>query len=39
MDGSLIPGSAAACIPSMTIAALAERNLDTIVRSDLGTVF
>jgi cholesterol oxidase len=39
MDGSLIPGSAAACNPSMTIAALAERNLDTIVRSDLGTVF
>jgi cholesterol oxidase len=38
-DGSLIPGSAAACNPSMTIAALAERNLDTIVRSDLGTVF
>jgi cholesterol oxidase len=39
MDGSLIPGSAGACNPSMTIAALAERSLNTIVRSDLGTVF
>jgi cholesterol oxidase len=39
MDGSLIPGSTGACNPSMTIAALAERNLTTIVRKDLGTVF
>ncbi|HEY2695078.1 MAG TPA: GMC oxidoreductase [Pseudonocardiaceae bacterium] len=39
MDGSLIPGSTGACNPSMTIAALAERNLDTIVRTDLGKVF
>jgi len=39
MDGSLIPGSTAACNPSMTIAALAERNLDTIVRNDVGAVF
>jgi cholesterol oxidase len=39
MDGALIPGNTAACNPSMTIAALAERNLDTIVRTDVGTVF
>jgi cholesterol oxidase len=39
MDGSLIPGSAGACNPSMTIAALAERSLDTIVRTDIGTIF
>jgi cholesterol oxidase len=39
MDGSLIPGSTGACNPSMTIAALAERNLDTIVRTDLGSIF
>jgi cholesterol oxidase len=39
MDGSLIPGSTGACNPSMTIAALAERNLDVIVRTDLGTIF
>jgi cholesterol oxidase len=39
MDGSLIPGSAGACNPSMTIAALAERNLDKITRTDVGSVF
>jgi cholesterol oxidase len=39
MDGSLIPGSTAACNPSMTIAALAERNMRTIVLSDVGSVF
>jgi cholesterol oxidase len=39
MDGSLIPGSTGAANPSMTIAAVAERNLDVIVRSDVGTVF
>jgi cholesterol oxidase len=39
MDGSLIPGSTAACNPSMTIAALAERSMDTIIRDDVGTAF
>jgi cholesterol oxidase len=39
VDGSLIPGSTGACNPSMTIAALAERNVETIVRTDAGTVF
>lgn len=29
-DGALIPGSTGACNPSMTIAALAERNMDAI---------
>lgn len=38
LDGALIPGSTAACNPSMTIAAVAERALDRIVRSDVGTV-
>jgi cholesterol oxidase len=39
LDGALIPGSTAACNPSMTIAAVAERALDAIVRTDVGTVF
>jgi cholesterol oxidase len=39
MDGSLIPGSTGACNPSMTIAALAERNITTIIRKDVGPVF
>jgi cholesterol oxidase len=39
MDGSLIPGSAGACNPSMTIAAVAERNLDKITHTDVGSVF
>jgi cholesterol oxidase len=39
MDGSLIPGSTGACNPSMTIAALAERNIGTIISKDAGTVF
>lgn len=39
MDGALIPGSTGACNPSMTIAALAERNTDTVVAVDVGTVF
>lgn len=37
LDGALIPGSTAACNPSMTIAALAERALDRIVAEDVGT--
>lgn len=38
-DGALIPGSTGACNPSLTIAALAERNMDAVVRQDVGTVF
>ncbi|MFN8051406.1 MAG: GMC oxidoreductase [Acidimicrobiales bacterium] len=38
-DGALIPGSTACANPSLTIAALAERNMDEIVRRDIGTVF
>ncbi|MET0344107.1 MAG: GMC oxidoreductase [Polyangiales bacterium] len=36
LDGALIPGSTAACNPSMTIAAVAERALDFIVQNDIG---
>lgn len=39
MDGSLIPGSTACVNPSMTIAAVAERNISKIVKKDLGKVF
>ena len=35
MDGSLMPGSAATANPSLTIAALAERNIQTILTEDL----
>lgn len=38
LDGALMPGNTAACNPSMTIAALAERALDNIVARDLGTI-
>ena len=38
LDGALLPGSAAACNPSMTIAAVAERALRRIVRDDVGTL-
>lgn len=38
LDGALMPGNTAACNPSMTIAAVAERALDRIVRQDVGTV-
>lgn len=38
LDGALLPGSAGACNPSMTIAAVAERALDRIVRRDVGTL-
>ncbi len=37
LDGALLPGSAAACNPSMTIAAVAERAMDTVVAEDIGT--
>lgn len=39
LDGARIPGSTGACNPSMTIAALAEHSMATIVRDDIGTVF
>uniref|UniRef100_UPI0024561ABA GMC oxidoreductase n=1 Tax=Nocardia wallacei TaxID=480035 RepID=UPI0024561ABA len=38
LDGALMPGNTAACNPSMTIAAVAERALDHIVARDIGTV-
>lgn len=38
-DGALIPGSTACCNPSVTIAALAERNMEKVLREDLGRVF
>ncbi|MGV9408436.1 GMC oxidoreductase [Nocardia sp. NPDC003693] len=38
VDGALIPGTTAACNPSMTIAALAERALDNIVARDIGSL-
>lgn len=34
MDGSLLPGSCATANPSLTIAALAERNIETLLRED-----
>jgi cholesterol oxidase len=37
LDGALLPGTTAACNPSMTIAAVAERALDLIVAKDVGT--
>ena len=37
LDGSLMPGTTAACNPSMTIAAIAERALDDLVAHDVGT--
>lgn len=38
-DGALIPGSTACANPSLTIAALAERNIDAIIKADLDKVF
>ena len=38
IDGALIPGTTAACNPSLTIAAVAERALDDIVANDVGKV-
>ncbi|MFD4430651.1 GMC oxidoreductase [Nocardia sp. NPDC058497] len=38
LDGALMPGNTAACNPSMTIAAVAERALDNLVRTDVGTI-
>ncbi|MFM7068324.1 MAG: GMC oxidoreductase, partial [Actinomycetes bacterium] len=38
-DGALIPGSTGCVNPSLTIAALAERNIDHIVRNDVDVAF
>jgi cholesterol oxidase len=38
IDGALIPGTTGACNPSMTIAAVAERALDNLVKKDVGSV-
>ena len=38
MDGALLPGTSAACNPSMTIAAVAERAMKRIVANDIGTI-
>jgi cholesterol oxidase len=38
LDGALIPGTTAACNPSLTIAAMVERALERIVRDDVGPV-
>lgn len=38
LDGALIPGNSAACNPSMTIAAVAERALDHLVAEDVGSI-
>ncbi|CAM2995775.1 GMC oxidoreductase [Skermania piniformis] len=38
VDGALMPGTTAACNPSMTIAAIAERALDVLIGSDVGTI-
>lgn len=38
-DGALIPGSTACANPSLTIGALAERNIDEIIRRDVDLVF
>jgi cholesterol oxidase len=39
LDGARIPGSTGACNPSMTIAALAEQSMASILLQDLGRVF
>ncbi|MFD9502537.1 GMC oxidoreductase [Streptomyces sp. NPDC060035] len=38
LDGAPIPGTAGACNPSMTIAAVAERALDAITAHDIDTI-
>lgn len=38
VDGALLPGTCAACNPSMTIAAVAERAFDDIVAKDVGRI-
>lgn len=39
LDGALMPGNTAACNPSMTIAAVAERALDDLITNDVGVLF
>lgn len=39
LDGALLPGNTAACNPSMTIAAVAERATDELIANDVGVVF
>ena len=39
LDGALMPGNTAACNPSMTIAAIAERATDELIARDVGVVF
>jgi cholesterol oxidase len=39
LDGALMPGNTAACNPSMTIAAVAERATDELIADDVGVVF
>jgi len=39
LDGALMPGTTAACNPSMTIAAVAERALDHLIAEDVDRVF
>jgi cholesterol oxidase len=39
LDGALMPGNTAACNPSMTIAAVAERATDELIAHDVGEVF
>ncbi|WP_216893891.1 GMC oxidoreductase [Nocardia alni] len=38
LDGALLPGNCAACNPSMSIAAIAEHALDTLVTQDVGAI-
>lgn len=38
LDGALMPGQTAACNPSMTIAAVAERAMDVITATDVSTI-
>ncbi|WP_161926917.1 GMC oxidoreductase [Gordonia crocea] len=38
IDGALMPGNCAACNPSMMIAAVAERALDRVVATDVGSI-
>jgi cholesterol oxidase len=39
LDGALMPGTTAACNPSMTIAAVAERATDELIAHDVGKAF
>jgi cholesterol oxidase len=39
LDGALMPGTTAACNPSMTIAAVAERAMDKLISEDVNQIF